>query len=104
MVLVSSSRMDEIIHVGRFERKKELSMKVLVCDKISSKGVTKLQEAGFSVDVKTGLPEEELMKTVSPYHVLIVRSATKITKKVIDVAPSLKMIVRGGVGLDNVDG
>jgi len=79
-------------------------MKVLVCDKISSKGVSKLQEAGFTVDVKTGLPEEELVKIVGPYQVLIVRSATKITKKVIDAAPSLKMVVRGGVGLDNVDG
>ena len=79
-------------------------MKVLVCDKISSKGVEKLQNAGFTVDVKTGLPEDELVKVVGPYDVLVVRSATKITKKVIDAATSLKLVVRGGVGLDNVDG
>lgn len=79
-------------------------MKILVCDKISSKGVAKLQEAGFTVDVKTGLPKEELLKIVGPYEVLIIRSATKVTKEVIDAAAGLKMVVRGGVGLDNVDG
>ena len=79
-------------------------MKVLVSDKISSKGVAKLQAAGFTVDVKTGQTPEDLLKTVPGYDVIVVRSATKITKPVIDAATSLKMVVRGGVGLDNVDG
>ena len=79
-------------------------MKVLVCDKISDKGVELLKNAGFEVDVKTGMPNEEVIKTVEPYDVVIVRSATKITKEVIDAAKNLKLVVRGGVGLDNVNG
>jgi D-3-phosphoglycerate dehydrogenase / 2-oxoglutarate reductase len=79
-------------------------MKVLICDKISDKGIEALTKAGFEVDSKTGLPPEELLKIVAPYDVIVVRSATKITKDVIDAAKNLKLVVRGGVGLDNVDG
>lgn len=79
-------------------------MKVLVCDKISDKGVELLKNAGFEVDVKIGMQKEEVVQTIEPYHVVIVRSATKITKEVIDAAKNLKLVVRGGVGLDNVDG
>jgi D-3-phosphoglycerate dehydrogenase len=78
-------------------------MKILVCDKISSKGVEKLQKAGFTVDVKTGMDKDTLIKTVPGYHAVIVRSATKIVKEVIDASTDLKLVVRGGVGLDNVD-
>lgn len=79
-------------------------MNVLVCDKISDKGVELLKNAGFSVDVKTGMQKDELLKVVGNYEVVIVRSATKITKDVIDAATKMKLVVRGGVGLDNVDG
>jgi D-3-phosphoglycerate dehydrogenase len=79
-------------------------MNVLVCDKISDKGVELLKNAGFSVDVKTGMQKDELLKVVGNYEIVIVRSATKITKEVIDAASKLKLVVRGGVGLDNVDG
>lgn len=79
-------------------------MKVLICDKISDKGIEALKKANFEVDSKTGLAPEELLKTVEPYDVIVVRSATKITKDVINAAKNLKLVVRGGVGLDNVDG
>lgn len=78
-------------------------MKILICDKISEKGVEKLKNAGFTVDVKTGMKPEELIGVISSYHAVVVRSATKITKDVIEAAKELKLIVRGGVGLDNVD-
>lgn len=77
--------------------------KVLVCDKISEKGLSRLRSAGHTVDVKTGMDKETLVKTIPGYDVVVVRSATKITKEVIDAAEGLKLIVRGGVGLDNVD-
>ncbi len=79
-------------------------MNILVCDKISDKGVELLKNAGFTVDVKIGMQKEELLKVVGNYEVVIVRSATKITKEVIDAGKKMKLVVRGGVGLDNVDG
>jgi D-3-phosphoglycerate dehydrogenase len=62
-----------------------------------------LRAAGHEVDVKTGLTPEELARDIAPYQVVVVRSATKITKAVIDAAPGLKAVIRGGAGLDNID-
>ncbi len=79
------------------------SMKVLVSDNISSKGVEILRNAGLTVDVKTGLKPDELKSIIGDYHALIVRSATKATADIIDAAKNLKVIGRAGSGLDNVD-
>ncbi len=76
--------------------------KVLVAEKIASSGVEKLQ-AHFEVDVKTGMSPEELIETIPAYHGLIVRSATKVTRDVIEAAEHLEVIGRAGVGTDNVD-
>ncbi|MCS7163454.1 MAG: phosphoglycerate dehydrogenase [Thermodesulfovibrio sp.] len=78
-------------------------MKVLVSDSISSKGVEILKRAGFEVDVKTGLKPEELKAIIGEYDALIIRSATKVTSEIIDVADKLKVIGRAGTGVDNVD-
>ena len=78
-------------------------MKVLVCDPIADKGVELLKEAGHDVDVKTGMSPDELLATIGDYHAVIVRSATKVRKPAIDKAENLKVIARGGVGLDNID-
>ena len=78
-------------------------MKVLVCDPIADKGVELLKEAGHDVDVKTGMSPEELLACIADYHAVIVRSATKIRKPAIDKGENLKVIARGGVGLDNID-
>ncbi|MDA8168273.1 MAG: phosphoglycerate dehydrogenase [Nitrospiraceae bacterium] len=78
-------------------------MKVLVSDNISPKGVEILKKAGLHVDVKTGLPPEELKAIIGEYSGLIIRSATKVTADVIEAATSLKVIGRAGSGLDNVD-
>ena len=78
-------------------------MKVLASDKIAESGLKKLRDAGFEVDMKTGLPEEELVKIIPDYDALVVRSETKVTPKIIEAAKKLKIIARAGVGVDNVD-
>ncbi len=77
--------------------------KVLVSDSISPKGVEILKSAGLEVDVRTGLPPEELKKIIGAYHGLVIRSATKVTADIIAAAENLKVIGRAGSGLDNVD-
>ena len=79
-------------------------MKILVADSLSEAGVEILRkESGIDVDVKTKLAPEELAKIISQYSGLVVRSGTKVTKDIIEVADNLKVIGRAGVGLDNVD-
>ena len=78
-------------------------MKVLASDKIAESGLKKLRDAGFEVDMKTGLPEDELVKIIPQYDALVVRSETKVTPKIIEAGKKLKIIARAGVGVDNVD-
>jgi D-3-phosphoglycerate dehydrogenase / 2-oxoglutarate reductase len=79
-----------------------MKMKVLVADKIADSGIEKLRKT-YQVDVKTGLSEAELIEVIAPYDALIVRSATRATRPVIEAAKNLKIIGRAGVGIDNVD-
>ncbi len=79
-----------------------MTQKVLVCDSIDPASVEEMKAAGLSVDVRTGLSAKELCEVVGPYHALVVRSATKVTKDVLERATSLKLVVRGGVGVDNI--
>jgi len=62
-----------------------------------------LKKNKISVDVKTGLPEEEIIKIISEYDGMVVRSATKVTKNIILAANKLKVIGRAGAGVDNID-
>ncbi len=79
-------------------------IKVLIADKLSEDGIQLLKnESGLSVDIKTGLTPQDLAQIIGPYEGLVVRSATKVTKEVIEKADHLKVIGRAGVGLDNVD-
>lgn len=79
-------------------------MKVLANDGISQSGVTALQEAGFEVNTTT-VAQEQLVDYINENNidVILVRSATKIRKDLIDACPDLKIIGRGGVGMDNID-
>lgn len=77
--------------------------RILVSDKLSAKGVEVLKQAGFQVDVKTGLPPEEQKAIIKEYDGLVIRSATKVTRELIEAADNLKVIGRAGSGLDNVD-
>jgi D-3-phosphoglycerate dehydrogenase len=77
-------------------------MKVLIADKIHEDGLKLLREFA-EVDVSTGLKPVELIAKIGGYDVLVVRSATKVTKEVIDAGKKLKVVARAGVGLDNID-
>lgn len=77
-------------------------IKILVNDGIHEDGKTLLEEAGYQVDTEK-IAQEELMEVLPAYDVIIVRSATKVRKALIDACPNLKIIARGGVGLDNID-
>ena len=80
-------------------------MKILVCDPISPKGIALLQqrpELQVTVLPKR-LSEAELLPLVSDVVAMLVRSETKVTRKVIEGAPQLRVVGRAGVGVDNVD-
>ena len=78
--------------------------KILISDPLSEEGLKILKEVKeFQVDVKTDLKPDMLKGAIGEYDALIVRSATKATKDVIDAGARLKVIGRAGVGLDNVD-
>jgi len=87
----------------RDENPLKLNLKVLVCDPIDDEGIKKLKKAGFTVDEKPNISPTELEKTVSNYDVLIVRSRTRVNKKVLEAGTRLKAIGRAGAGLDNID-
>ena len=77
-------------------------IKILANDGIHDKGRKILQDAGFEVDTNH-ISQDDLSKSLNNYDVLLVRSATKVRESLIDQCPNLKMIIRGGVGLDNID-
>jgi len=77
-------------------------IKILANDGIHPDGLLLLEEAAYEV-VTEKVPQDELVQAIADYDVLIVRSATKVTKAVIDAGKKLKIIGRGGVGLDNID-
>ena len=61
------------------------------------------EKNNISVDVKTGLSEEEIIQIIPEYDGMVVRSATKVTKNIIEAAKNLKVIGRAGAGVDNID-
>ncbi len=78
-------------------------MKILVNDGMSAEGMQMLRDAGHEV-FDTKIPQEELPAKIAEYDAIVVRSATKVRQDVIDAGiPNLKAIVRGGVGVDNID-
>ena len=80
-------------------------MKILVCDPISPKGIALLQQRPeFEVVVlPKRLSEAELLPIVADAVAMVVRSETKVSKKVLEAAPKLRVVGRAGVGVDNVD-
>jgi len=77
-------------------------MKILINDGIEAIGKQMLEEAGFEVQTQK-IEQEDLMNRLNEFDAICVRSATKVRKELIDAAPNLKAIGRGGVGLDNID-
>src|SRR5512141_652247 len=78
-------------------------MKVLVCDKTEAECIEKMRAAGLTVDTNFEITAEELPNVLPAYDGMVVRSRTKVRQPLIDVCPNLKVIVRGGVGLDTID-
>jgi D-3-phosphoglycerate dehydrogenase len=77
--------------------------KVLISDKMDPNAERILKEHGCEVDVITGKTPEELKAIIGQYDGLAIRSATKVTKEILDAATNLKVIGRAGIGVDNVD-
>jgi D-3-phosphoglycerate dehydrogenase / 2-oxoglutarate reductase len=80
-------------------------MKVLICDPVSPKGIALLQQRPeFKVTVlQKRLSEPELLPLVADAVAMVVRSETKVTRKIVEAAPLLRVVARAGVGVDNVD-
>ncbi len=79
-------------------------MKILANDGISESGINELQKEGFEI-ITTKVAQEQVANYINAnkIEVLLVRSATKVGQDIIDNCPSLKIIGRGGVGMDNID-
>src|SRR5262249_5215956 len=77
--------------------------KVLIADALSPRAVEIFAQRGVATDVKVGLKPDELKAMIANYDGLAVRSATRVTKAVLEQAGSLKVIGRAGIGVDNID-
>jgi D-3-phosphoglycerate dehydrogenase len=78
--------------------------KILVADGMDKAALEELRAVpGFEVTVNKGMSEAELVQTVPGYSAVVVRSASKITRSVIEAGKDLKVLVRAGIGLDNID-
>ena len=82
-----------------------MAPKVLISDKLSPAAVQIFKDRGIEVDFEPDLGKDkaELLKAIKDYDGLAIRSATKVTEKIIANAPNLKVIGRAGIGTDNID-
>lgn len=80
-----------------------IEVRVLVCDELDPIALEDLRARGIEPEVRTGMSEDELVAAVPGVHALLVRSATKITARVLEAATELELVGRAGVGVDNVD-
>ncbi len=78
-------------------------MKVAICDPIDERAIEKLKELGLEVFDYSTVDKKELKEYVKDADILIVRSATKVKGELMDSLQSAKLIIRGGVGIDNID-
>ena len=78
--------------------------KVLITDKLPESALSLIQgKNGYDVQVMTTISPEDLIPTIEPFHALVIRSRTKVDRKLLESAKNLKVIGRAGTGLDNVD-
>lgn len=78
-------------------------MKVMIADPLDPEAIKELKSLGLEVEDLSSLPKEELITKVADFDIITVRSATKVRKEMIDNMKKMKLIIRGGVGLDNID-
>ena len=79
-----------------------MQKRILANDGIEADGKSALEAAGFTVDTNK-VEQADLVSALQNFEILIVRSATKVRKDLIDACPHLKIVARGGVGMDNID-
>jgi D-3-phosphoglycerate dehydrogenase len=79
-----------------------MTYKILIADGLAEAGVNLLKTVG-EVTINPRITADELVAALPGYHALVVRSRTKVTKKVIEAGTNLKVIGRAGVGVDNID-
>ncbi len=77
--------------------------RILVADELDPAALEILRARGFRPSIATGLDESALCERMAGVHALIVRSATKVTRRIFEAAPALRLVGRAGVGVDNVD-
>ena len=80
-----------------------MTVRVLISDKMDPKAAAIFRERGIEVDEKAGLNPDELKAIIGDYDGLAIRSATKVTKALLESAENLKVVGRAGIGVDNVD-
>ncbi len=80
-----------------------MAPRVLISDKLSPLAEEVFTRRGIDFDVKVGLDKTELAKIVGGYDGLAIRSATKVTEKIVEQADNLKVVARAGIGVDNID-
>lgn len=78
--------------------------KVLIADSLDKEAVEQIKQIKtLDVTIKTGLDEAGLVQIIPDFNAIVVRSATKVTRKVIEAGKNLELIIRAGIGLDNID-
>ena len=77
--------------------------KVLIADALSPRAAEIFRQRGVETEAKVGLAPDELRRIIAAYDGLAVRSATKVTRKLLEQAPRLKVVGRAGIGVDNID-
>ncbi len=80
-----------------------MTARVLISDKLSPAAVEIFRARGLSADLQPGLAPAELRAVIGDYDGLAIRSATKVTRELLDAAPRLRIVGRAGIGVDNVD-
>ena len=78
-------------------------MKIVIADGLPSSAIEALQQPDWEIDNRQGRSPAELAHSLNDADALIVRSATKVTREIIEGAPKLRAIARAGTGVDNVD-
>lgn len=78
-------------------------IRILVADRLPDEVLAKFDSKAFEVDREFSITSSQLLTRLNDYDAVVVRSRTKITAELLDAAPNLKLIVRAGVGLDNID-
>ncbi len=83
--------------------KSERQPRILVCDELNDAALEVFRRRGLEPEVRTGLSQEQLVDLVGDVDALVVRSATRVTRPVIEAAARLRVVGRAGIGVDNID-